>query len=936
MEVASALHPAVGILNGILKEVQAVHLNKRKLHHLVERCHRVIVTINEELAKRPPCNVDNSIRQLIRHLSWIRDMISTLARLGYLKSMMRKEDIGRQILDGHHRLSDCLAVFQITAAVDVCEYMGALNRAAEEDRDALYAQLRVLERNDHEVMRRFDVMENQVEAMMAIQNNLLRKLDNSPEQRILKVGLKALQKSSGQNLPIKRPDWSITRFDIEIDPDGQLGNGGFGSVKKGKWGKVVVAIKEINQVTDPEMLIKEIEVWSRLRHDHILPFYGASAEASPPFIVSRYMANGHIMKYLSLHPDANRVQLVHEIALGMLFIHSKGIVHGDLKAVNVLIDDTTKACIADFGLSRVVQPQPYTGQSTVPGTEYRQIAGTLRYMSPEALSGDIGKMSDVYAFAMTLYEVFTNEPPFMLIPDSDLYELITTHHKRLIRPFDLKVIDRGFNGGMWNLVWHASEPAPLERPEFAEITEITERLAEERLESLKEGSAVVGEERSWNMPAFQLELGRASPKDDQGFDSEYDVVAKHQPGDALSERRSAEPVASEPRQAPSLSDLLTIPLLIAPENGVAPQVDGLARPDTGPWTHDQSALIDGLDSLLQTGPSAFHLVPPMRPNGGGPSITPTGNLPETAPPLISLAIELNGPQNVYQDIGLTTQPPVNTRVELNRLSSMSNPSFGFPHESEARRQSVILSIIGKEERYLQRLNYLDGVFFKAIQRADPPVIPRDELQGFMTAIFWNVSELRDTSRRLLKNLYARQKEQQPNIQIIGDILLEASKAFIRGYPSYIGHLPIAQRRLQAECDRNATFRSFVQRAAHHADGRQLDLWHFLTRPSDYIEYFPSLLEKLMHHTRSESTDVDFLYETGQVIRSIGDLARLWTFQYGPRDSPDIPTDWNELVCRDVQEALPKNERKKQRRFISKEMTHAANLEAIDKVAVPTT
>lgn len=80
----------------------------------------------------------------------------------------------------------------------------------------------------------------------------------------------------------------------------------------------------------------------------------------------------------------------------------------------------------------------------------------------------------------------------------------------------------------------------------------------------------------------------------------------------------------------------------------------------------------------------------------------------------------------------------------------------------------------------------------------------------MTTVFWNISELRDTSKRLLKGLYARQKEQTPNIQIIGDILLEASKSFSHGYPSYIGHLSIAQRRLQIECDKNANFRSFLQ------------------------------------------------------------------------------------------------------------------------------
>ncbi|KAG8980920.1 hypothetical protein FRB94_010320 [Tulasnella sp. JGI-2019a] len=908
MTVASTLHPAVAVLNAMMNEYQAVQLNRQKLRHLIERCRLVILAIDEELMKQPPTNVDNSIRQLVRHLSFIRDMMSRLAKLGFMKSLMRKEDIARQILDGHQRLTDCLALFQITAAVDVCEYLTALDLAREQDQEALYAQLRVLENNDHEVMRRFDVLGNQVEAMMAIQNSLLRKLDNSPEQRLLKVGLKALQKSSGQKLPIKRPDWSITKFDIEIDPDGELGHGGFGSVKKGKWGKVVVAIKEITGATNYEMLLKEIEVWSQLRHDHILPFYGASAEASPPFIVSRYMANGHIMKYLSTHPNANRVQLVHEIALGMLYIHSKGIVHGDLKAVNVLIDDTTKACIADFGLSRVLQSQPHIDSSASAGTENRIVAGTLRYMSPEALFGDINKTSDVYAFSMTLYEIFTDEPPFMLIPDAELYDHIAKKHERLVHPSDTKVYSRGLTDGMWRLICDASKPIAPARPEFGEITEITERLAEERLDTLREGSVGPVDQSSRRDPAVKLmKADGASPPliGEEGFDICNDF---RQAINELWPRTPAE--------APM------IPLHRGGKN-VGAIAQAVAMPSI-----PGGASTTGLDGWLQIGPSAYNLVPPMRPKAPG-----TSNMTQ---PLLTFATI---PSKVQGGLGLpalTLQPPGKTQMEMNRLLLMPTTGTGIPNERALRRQSVIRTIIEKEQRYLQRLEFLDTVFIKAIQHANPPIIPDHEFQDFFKTVFWNISELRETSRRLLKKLTIRQKEQQPNIEIIGDILLEASNDFSRIYPSYIGHLPIARERLKRECEVNTELRLFLLRTSRHTDGRQLDLWQFLTHSSRYIEYYPSELEKLVQDTDYGCVDVDFLYDTGQVIRNISDLARLWTFQYGRRNIPGAPSEWHELVRPDVLGALPKAEIRKQSiifEVIVSEMEFVADLEMIDELYV---
>ncbi|OCH94643.1 kinase-like protein, partial [Obba rivulosa] len=216
-----------------------------------------------------------------------------------------------------------------------------------------------------------------------------------------------------------------------------------------------------------QALVREVETWISLRHDHIVPCYGASTSADPPFIVLRYMQHGHLLQYLHTFSDANRVRLVFGVSLGLRYLHGERIVHGDIKGVNILVDDAGKACITDFGLAFKVE-------SARKDEPPKRAAGTLRYMAPELIkTGRLAYATDVYAFGMLIYETFTGRPPFLLDSDSDVH----SGHLMLERPEALEIRDRGLTDEMWDLLQACASREAVNRPTARDITTRTTSMA---------------------------------------------------------------------------------------------------------------------------------------------------------------------------------------------------------------------------------------------------------------------------------------------------------------------------------------------------------------------------------------------------------------------------------------------------------------------------
>jgi len=154
---------------------------------------------------------------------------------------------------------------------------------------------------------------------------------------------------------------------------------------------------------------RELSAWRQLSHPNILPFMGTSQtnETLSPILVSPWQANGNIRQYLSNYPDADKLQLMTATANAMEFIHSKGIVHGNIHPGNILIGDGGTALVSDIAITKV-----YTDLN--PSTNTLELSH-VRYMAPEYICDAVELPTpacDVYSFGNTCFEVLSTIQPF--------------------------------------------------------------------------------------------------------------------------------------------------------------------------------------------------------------------------------------------------------------------------------------------------------------------------------------------------------------------------------------------------------------------------------------------------------------------------------------------------------------------------------------------
>jgi len=255
---------------------------------------------------------------------------------------------------------------------------------------------------------------------------------------------------------------SMDEFVLLDDMQENLGKGSFGVVNKirrKKTGKIYALksmrkqeVIEGNLVNQVEL---EIQVQRKLKHRNVLRLFRHFEDDDTVYLLLEYCAKGELYQILRTQKgrrfsEGMACKLFVQVAEGLDYLHSNGIIHRDIKPENLLLDHDDVLKIADFG---------WCAELNVSRTTF---CGTLDYLAPEMIQGKGHNHTlDVWSAGVLLYEMIVGRPPFQ-----------STHHGQLIsRILNLELVFPGFmSTDARELVTHLLQREPASRLPLQDAT----------------------------------------------------------------------------------------------------------------------------------------------------------------------------------------------------------------------------------------------------------------------------------------------------------------------------------------------------------------------------------------------------------------------------------------------------------------------------------
>jgi serine/threonine protein kinase len=209
--------------------------------------------------------------------------------------------------------------------------------------------------------------------------------------------------------PLAKPS-RIGAYDIvEV-----IGRGGMGTVYKGTDPRIgrSVAVKVLTAAADdPDLLLRfyrEAKYTGSLQHQNIVTVYELGHQDGIPYLVMEYLEGVSLDAMIASGrpmPIAEKLRIILQVCSGLSYAHKRDLVHRDIKPANIVILENGTAKIVDFGIARL-------GGNRLTRTGH--VVGSLNYMSPEQLSGnvEVDLRTDVYSTGVVLFQLLTGALPF--------------------------------------------------------------------------------------------------------------------------------------------------------------------------------------------------------------------------------------------------------------------------------------------------------------------------------------------------------------------------------------------------------------------------------------------------------------------------------------------------------------------------------------------
>ncbi len=238
----------------------------------------------------------------------------------------------------------------------------------------------------------------------------------------------------------------------------RAGRGGMGEVYRADDLRLAqpVALKFLPEAVDRDavrlsQLHAEVRMARQVSHPNVCRVYDVEGFEGHTFLAMEYVDGedlASLLRRIGRFPQDRAIELARQICAGLAAAHDRGVVHRDLKPANIMLDDSGRIRITDFGLAGV------TGETLR--------AGTPAYMAPEQLAGkEVTPRSDIYALGLVLYELFTGK---RAVDASNLADLLARREQAITPP---TAIVRELDPGIERVILRCLEELPSRRPASA-------------------------------------------------------------------------------------------------------------------------------------------------------------------------------------------------------------------------------------------------------------------------------------------------------------------------------------------------------------------------------------------------------------------------------------------------------------------------------------
>jgi serine/threonine protein kinase len=268
--------------------------------------------------------------------------------------------------------------------------------------------------------------------------------------------------NDAQSMAFDVDPFAIPSTSIKRQSDYPTSSGGLGDIWKCSMSidpatSIEVAVKNV-RITDiraeeaiqtaKKRLRREVAVWIKLRHAHVLTLHGTVYGFGPlPALVSKWMDNGALDNYLerSSLTMEQKLKLLKQVVDGLKYLHDQEVIHGDLTSTNVVIDRDGNAFLADFGLSVALAEGDRSYYNSYS-------SGAVRWLAPELIGSseqennlddcdnDVtfqkpNSKSDVFSLGCIMLHVFSGQLPFWWL--RNIRQLFGARSKR-VEPYRLE------------------------------------------------------------------------------------------------------------------------------------------------------------------------------------------------------------------------------------------------------------------------------------------------------------------------------------------------------------------------------------------------------------------------------------------------------------------------------------------------------------------